>query len=143
MITHHYMPNNMISILIIKGAMVTIMTNDMINTMTIVEAIITIITIMINTMINTMAIIEAIIIIITIMINTMTIVGAICNDGSVASYYADQAAYTPGQTIMVYLEVCIYISMYRASCIMYYICKIMMMNLTPLPEVQWCDHCES
>jgi len=30
--------------------------------------------------------------------------GAICNDGSVASYYAEQADYTPGQTIMVYLE---------------------------------------
>ena len=80
------MPNNMISILIIAGAMVTIMTNDMINTMAIVEAIM------------------------TIMINTMTIQGAICNDGSVASYYADQADYTPGQTIMVYLEVYINVS---------------------------------
>ena len=98
MITHHCMPNNMISILIIKGAMVTIMTNDMI---------------------NTMAIVEAIIIITTIMINTMTIQGAICNDGSVASYYVDQADYTPGQTIMVYLEVYKYVSciMYHESCI--------------------------
>ena len=98
MITHHCMPNNMISILIIKGAMVTIMTNDMINTMTVAGAMITII---------------------TIMINTMTIQGAICNDGSVASYYADQAAYTPGQTIMVYLEVYKYVSciMYHESCI--------------------------
>ena len=34
------------------------------------------------------------------------IIGAICNDGSVASYYVEQADYTPGQTIMVYLEVC-------------------------------------
>ena len=33
------------------------------------------------------------------------VTGAICNDGSVASYYAEQADYTPGQTIMVYLEV--------------------------------------
>ena len=99
MITHHCMPNNMISILIIKGAMVTIMTNDMI---------------------NTMAIIEAIIIIITIMIKNISIIqGAICNDGSVASYYADQSAYTPGQTIMVYLEVYKYVSciMYHESCI--------------------------
>ena len=33
------------------------------------------------------------------------IVGAICNDGSVASYYVEQGDYTAGQTIMVYLEV--------------------------------------
>merc|ERR1712012_465558 len=30
--------------------------------------------------------------------------GAICNDGSVASYYVEQGDYTAGQTIMVYLE---------------------------------------
>merc|ERR1712012_1273641 len=29
--------------------------------------------------------------------------GAICNDGSVASYYVEQGDYTAGQTIMVYL----------------------------------------
>ena len=32
-------------------------------------------------------------------------IGAICNDGSVASYYVEQGDYTAGQTIMVYLEV--------------------------------------
>ena len=87
-------------------------------------------------------------IIITIMIKNISIIqGAICNDGSVASYYVDQADYTPGQTIMVYLEVYIYVSciMYHVSCIMnhVYICKVMMMNLTPPTEVQWYDHCDS
>ena len=39
------------------------------------------------------------------MANLKTHIGAICNDGSVASYYVEQGDYTAGQTIMVYLEV--------------------------------------
>ena len=39
------------------------------------------------------------------MLNLNQNVGAICNDGSVASYYVEQGDYTAGQTIMVYLEV--------------------------------------
>ena len=48
------------------------------------------------------------------------VTGAICNDGSVASYYAEQADYTPGQTIMVYLEVydLLYIRMMRMVMLM-------------------------
>ena len=45
------------------------------------------------------------------MLNLNQNVGAICNDGSVASYYVEQGDYTAGQTIMVYLEVsCLFCS---------------------------------